>query len=208
MTTQARLLRVLETGEFLKVGSSVVQKTDIRIVAATNVNLLKAVEKGRFREDLYYRLSTVVINVPSLHDRGEDIPLLARKFAADFSEKYLTAPITFSEDARRAMTLYRWYRQRQAAEEYRGANFALFEAGNEITRRIFIETLPLDYSGASSLVAKPHGVSYETEREMLWRTRVCHAQRYSRTPCENRWQGESGNDLNLLCGTVSHKISS
>lgn len=122
MTTQARLLRVLETGEFLKVGSSVVQKTDIRIVAATNVNLLKAVEKGRFREDLYYRLSTVAINVPSLHDRGEDIPLLARKFAADFSEKYLTAPITFSEDARRAMTLYRCnFRQRQAAEEYRGA---------------------------------------------------------------------------------------
>lgn len=152
MTTQARLLRVLETGEFLKVGSSVVQKTDIRIVAATNVNLLKAVEKGRFREDLYYRLSTVVINVPSLHDRGEDIPLLARKFAADFSEKYLTAPITFSEDARRAMTLYRWpgnVRQLKNIVE----QLALFEAGNEITRRIFIETLPLDYSGASSLVA-------------------------------------------------------
>lgn len=167
MTTQARLLRVLETGEFLKVGSSVVQKTDIRIVAATNVNLLKAVEKGRFREDLYYRLSTVVINVPSLHDRGEDIPLLARKFAADFSEKYLTAPITFSEDARRAMTLYRWpgnVRQLKNIVE----QLALFEAGNEITRRIFIETLPLDYSGASSLVAKPHDVSYETEREMLW----------------------------------------
>lgn len=167
LTTQARLLRVLETGEFLKVGSSTVQKTDIRIVAATNVNLIKAVEKGKFREDLYYRLSTVVINVPSLHDRGEDIPLLARKFAADFSEKYLTAPITFSEDARRAMMLYRWpgnVRQLKNIVE----QLALFGAGTEVSRRTLLETLPLDHSGSSSLVASPHEVSYETEREMLW----------------------------------------
>lgn len=167
LTTQARLLRVLETGEFLKVGSSVVQKTDIRIVAATNVNLLKAVEKGKFREDLYYRLSTVVINVPALHDRGEDIPLLARKFAADFSEKYLTAPISFAEDARRAMMLYRWpgnVRQLKNVVE----QLALFEAGTEISRRTLLETLPLDHSGASSLVATKPEVSYETEREILW----------------------------------------
>lgn len=169
LTTQARLLRVLETGEFLKVGSSNVQKTDIRIVAATNVNLLKAVEKGKFREDLYYRLSTVVINVPSLHDRGEDIPLLARKFAADFSEKYLTAPVTFTEDARRAMMLYRWpgnVRQLKNIVE----QLALFEAGSEISRHTLLETLPLDHSGASSLVATKPEVSYETEREMLWKT--------------------------------------
>ncbi len=167
LTTQARLLRVLETGEFLKVGSSNVQKTDIRIVAATNVNLLKAVEKGKFREDLYYRLSTVVINVPSLHDRGEDIPLLARKFAADFSEKYLTSPISFTEDARRAMMLYRWpgnVRQLKNIIE----QLALFEAGTEISRRTLLETLPLDHSAASSLVATKPEVSYETEREMLW----------------------------------------
>ncbi len=167
LTTQARLLRVLETGEFLKVGSSVVQKTDIRIVAATNVDLLKAVEKGKFREDLYYRLSTVVINVPSLHDRGDDIVLLARKFASDFSEKYLTAPITFSDDAKRAMMLYRWpgnVRQLKNIIE----QLALFEAGTEVNRRTLIEALPLDYSGASSLVAKPHETSYENEREMLW----------------------------------------
>ena len=167
LTTQARLLRVLETGEFLKVGSSAVQKTDIRIVAATNVDLLKAVEKGKFREDLYYRLSTVVINVPSLHDRGDDIVLLARKFASDFSEKYLTSPITFSEDAKRAMMLYRWpgnVRQLKNIVE----QLALFEAGTEVNRRTLIEALPLDYSGASSLVAKPHETSYENEREMLW----------------------------------------
>ncbi len=169
LTTQARLLRVLETGEFLKVGSSMVQKTDIRVVAATNVDLIKAVEKGKFREDLYYRLSTVVINVPSLHDRGEDIPLLARKFAADFSEKYITAPISFSEDARRAMMLYRWpgnVRQLKNIVE----QLALFEAGTEVNRRTLIESLPLDHSGNSSLITTPRATSYEAEREMLWQT--------------------------------------
>ncbi len=167
LTTQARLLRVLETGEFLKVGSSVVQKTDIRIVAATNVDLMKAVAKGKFREDLYYRLSTVVISVPNLHDRGEDIPLLARKFAADFSEKYLTAPISFSEEAQRAMMLYRWpgnVRQLKNIVE----QLALFEAGNEISRRIMLESLPLDHSSSASLVASQPEVSYEAERELLW----------------------------------------
>ena len=87
LTTQARLLRVLESGEFLKVGSSTVQKTNIRIVAATNVDMIKAVEEKRFREDLYYRLSTVQISIPPLRERGNDIVLLARKFAADFAEK-------------------------------------------------------------------------------------------------------------------------
>ena len=86
MTTQARLLRVLETGEFLKVGSSEVRKTNVRIVAATNVDLPKAIAEGKFREDLYYRLSTVQIGIPPLRDRGSDIRLLARKFASDFSE--------------------------------------------------------------------------------------------------------------------------
>ena len=167
LTTQARLLRVLETGEFLKVGSSVVQKTDIRIVAATNVNLLKAVEKGKFREDLYYRLSTVVIDVPPLHDRGEDVVLLARKFAADFAEKYVMPGITFSEDARRAMLLYRWpgnVRQLKNIVE----QLALFNAGEEIDRRMLIELLPMDYSGGSSLVHKGNEHNYEAEREMLW----------------------------------------
>ena len=138
-------------------------------MAATNVDLIKAVEKGKFREDLYYRLSTVVINVPSLHDRGEDIPLLARKFAADFSEKYITAPISFSEDARRAMMLYRWpgnVRQLKNIVE----QLALFEAGTEVNRRTLIESLPLDHSGNSSLITTPRATSYEAEREMLWQT--------------------------------------
>ena len=167
LTTQARLLRVLETGEFLKVGSSVVQKTDIRIVAATNVNLLKAVEKGKFREDLYYRLSTVVINVPPLHDRGDDVILLARKFAADFAEKYVMPAITFSEDAKRAMLLYRWpgnVRQLKNVVE----QLALFNAGEEIRRDSLMELLPLDYSRNASLVTTDKTKSYEAEREMLW----------------------------------------
>ena len=100
LTTQARLLRVLESGEFIKVGSSTVQKTNIRIVAATNVDMMKAIQAGKFREDLYYRLSTVHINVPPLRDRGGDIRLLARKFAADFAERYHTPAITFDENAR------------------------------------------------------------------------------------------------------------
>ena len=92
--TQARLLRVLEAGEFIRVGSSKVQKTDVRVIAATNKDLLELTDKGRFREDLYYRLSTVPIRVPSLRDRKEDIPLLFRKFAVDFAERYKTSTKT------------------------------------------------------------------------------------------------------------------
>ena len=167
LTTQARLLRVLETGEFLKVGSSIVQKTDIRIVAATNVNLLQAVAKGKFREDLYYRLSTVMIDVPPLHDRGDDIILLARKFAADFSEKYMTAPISFSEEAKRAMLLYRWpgnVRQLKNIVE----QLALFNAGSEIERMTLLELLPIDYSDSAALVSTRSVHNYEAEREMLF----------------------------------------
>lgn len=98
--TQARLLRVLETGEFIRVGSSKVQKTDVRVIAATNRELLEFAQKGRFREDLYYRLSTVPIRVPALRDRKEDIPLLFRKFVVDFSERYRTTPVQLDDEAR------------------------------------------------------------------------------------------------------------
>jgi transcriptional regulator with PAS, ATPase and Fis domain len=106
--TQARLLRVLENGEFIKVGSSKVQKTDVRVVAATNVNLMKNVEEGKFREDLYYRLSTVPIYVPPLRERGKDIELLFRKFATDFAEKYRVKPISLSDEARDILLKYRF----------------------------------------------------------------------------------------------------
>ena len=106
--TQARLLRVLETGEFIRVGSSKVQKTDVRVIAATNRELLEFTQKGRFREDLYYRLSTVPIRVSSLRDRKEDIPLLFRKFAVDFAERYKTAPVQLDEEAKQLLVNYPW----------------------------------------------------------------------------------------------------
>ncbi len=167
LTTQARLLRVLETGEFLKVGSSNVQKTNIRVVAATNVDLSEAVRQGKFREDLYYRLSTIRIDVPGLHDRGGDIQLLARKFASDFSHKYMTAPITFTEDAVRAMQLYRWpgnVRQLKNVVE----QLSLFEAGHEITREMISEALPMDHSPLCTPATTRREPDAETERKMLW----------------------------------------
>jgi len=106
--TQARLLRVLETGEFIRVGSSKVQKTDVRVIAATNRDLLERTQQGKFREDLYYRLSTVPIRVPALRDRKEDIPLLFRRFAVDFAEKYKTTPIQLDDDAKQLLVQYPW----------------------------------------------------------------------------------------------------
>jgi len=106
--TQARLLRVLETGEFIRVGSSKVQKTDVRVIAATNRDLLEYTQQGKFREDLYYRLSTVPIRVPSLRDRKEDIPLLFRKFASDFAEKYRTPSVQLDSGAQQLLVSYPW----------------------------------------------------------------------------------------------------
>jgi DNA-binding NtrC family response regulator len=106
--TQARLLRVLESGEFIRVGSSKVQKTDVRVIAATNKDLLHLVEQNKFREDLYYRLSTVPIRVPALKDRKEDIPLLFRKFAVDFADRYKAAPVQLDDEARQRLVNYPW----------------------------------------------------------------------------------------------------
>jgi len=106
--TQARLLRVLETGEYIRVGSSKVQKTDVRVIAATNKDLLEFTHKGKFREDLYYRLNTVPIRVPALRDRKEDIILLFRKFATDFAERYKTSPVQLSDDAKELLVNYGW----------------------------------------------------------------------------------------------------
>jgi transcriptional regulator with PAS, ATPase and Fis domain len=108
LSTQVRLLRVLETGEYLRVGSSKVKKTDVRVIAATNVNLLQAIDNGRFREDLYYRLNTVPIQVPPLRERPEDVPLLFRKFSVDFADKYRMPSITLDDDARRLLVAYTW----------------------------------------------------------------------------------------------------
>ncbi len=168
LTTQARLLRVLETGEFIKVGSSTVQKTNIRVVAATNVDLLKAVELGRFREDLYYRLSTVHISIPPLRDRGNDISLLARKFAADFSERYRTPQISFDEGARELLLRYRWpgnVRQLKNVTE----QLALFNAGQTVGTADVAQYLPPSsgvYTPAVTGASATH--DYERERELLF----------------------------------------
>jgi DNA-binding NtrC family response regulator len=106
--TQARLLRVLETGEFIRVGSSKVQRTDVRVIAASNKDLLELVQHGKFRQDLYYRLNTVPIRVPALHDRKDDIVLLFRKFAVDFAEKYKTAPVQLDDEAKNLLINYTW----------------------------------------------------------------------------------------------------
>ena len=172
LTTQARLLRVLETGEYLRVGSSVVQHTDVRIVAATNVDLSKAVADGKFREDLFYRLSTVTIQVPNLHDRGaSDIHLLARKFAADFSERYMTPQISFSADAQRLLALYRWpgnVRQLKNVVD----QAALFHAGEEIDANILSDFLPRANSFSQLATTKSNAHSYDSERELLWQTLI------------------------------------
>lgn len=141
--TQARLLRVLENGEFIKVGSSKVLKTDVRVVAATNVNLQQAVAKGTFREDLYYRLSTVPIVVPPLRERGEDILLLFRKFASDFSEKYREKPVTLTEDAKKRVLKYRFpgnIRQLKNLVE----QVSVLETSREITAETLNKYLPAD----------------------------------------------------------------
>lgn len=170
LTTQARLLRVLETGEFLKVGSSVVQKTNIRIVAATNVDMAQAVAQGRFREDLYYRLSTVQIQIPPLRDRGNDIILLAKKFAADFGEKYRMPKISFADDTRHLLLSYRWpgnVRQLKNVIE----QLSLFEAGKEISYSTLNHYLPKEIASYSDIPLMQPTVrtnTYDREREMLF----------------------------------------
>lgn len=168
LTTQARLLRVLETGEFLKVGSSTVQKTNIRIVAATNVDLVKAVAEGRFRQDLYYRLSTVQINIPPLRERGDDIMLLARKFASDFAERYRTAPVSFADSGRVAMMHYSWpgnVRQLKNVVE----QIALFESGTAVDSEAVGRYLPANATVYTpTLSTASRSKSYDSEREVIF----------------------------------------
>lgn len=152
LETQARLLRVLETGEFIKVGSSKVQKTDVRVVAATNRDLMEATQKGRFREDLYYRLSTVPIKVPPLRDRKEDVFLLFLKFTDVFAEKYKNEPITVDAEARQVLQNYRWpgnIRQMRNLVE----QLSVLEAGNTIDAPTLAHYLPREVSNLPMISA-------------------------------------------------------
>ena len=169
LQTQVRLLRVLESGEFMKVGSSKVQKTNVRIVAATNVNIMDAIDKGKFREDLYYRLSTVEISLPPLRERKEDIVLLFRKFASDFAQKYHMPPIQLDEHARELLADYRWsgnIRQlRNVAEQ-----ISVLEKERKINAARVRSYLPNRESQLPALVNKKGGESdFSSEREILYK---------------------------------------
>lgn len=152
LATQARLLRVLQNGEYIKVGSDVVQKTDVRIVAATNKNLKDAVREGRFREDLYYRLSTIQIDIPALRERADDIKMIVRVFAHDFADKYNTPPVKFSESALNALTMYSWpgnVRELKSIIE----RICVYEGGKEIDADIIAKYIPQDTVLSTSIVA-------------------------------------------------------
>lgn len=169
LTTQVRLLRVLENGEFIKVGSSQVQKTNVRIVAATNVNMFDAIEKGKFREDLYYRLSTVEIQLPPLRDRKEDIHILFRKFSSDFAHKYKMPPIKLTDDAVAYLIRYRWsgnIRQlRNIAEQV-----SVLETKREISLPTLQHYLPSEGSNLPSVIStKKNENDFSNEREILYK---------------------------------------
>jgi len=170
LSTQVRLLRVLEAGEFMKVGSSKIQKTDVRVVAATNFNIPEALREGRFREDLYYRLNSVPIYIPPLRDRKEDIVLLFRKFAADFAEKYHMPPIRLTEDAKELLTNYYWrgnVRQLKNITE----QISVIEHEREINAEILKAYLPKEeFERLPALLASHHHnqKTFANEREILY----------------------------------------
>ena len=169
MATQARLLRVLENGEYIRVGSSDVEKTNVRIVCATNVNLIEAIADGRFREDLYYRLSTVPINVPALRKRGDDVVLLFKKFTMDFATKYNVPRIQLDESAQRAIAAYPWpgnIRQLKNIAE----QISILELNREIDGETISHYLPKEQTNNLPTIAghKSDGKTFETEREILY----------------------------------------
>jgi transcriptional regulator with PAS, ATPase and Fis domain len=168
LSTQVRLLRVLETGEFIKVGSSKVLKTNVRIVAASNVSIPDCIERGKFREDLYYRLSTVPILIPPLRNRKEDIPILFRKFASDFAEKYRTPPITLYPEAMKLLCDAHWpgnIRQLKNITE----QISLLEKTREITGEVLLKYLQPQGVNTQLVLARDEKKSEFSERELLYK---------------------------------------
>ena len=169
LPTQVRLLRILENGEYMKVGSSNILKTDVRIVAATNVKMGDAIQKGKFREDLYYRLSTVEINLPPLRERKDDIPLLFRKFAADFAQKYKMPTVRLDEDAQNMLSQYRWggnIRQlRNIAEQ-----ISVLEKERDLNPAILRNYLPELGSQLPAVIkSESKDADFSSEREILYK---------------------------------------
>ncbi|WP_028898349.1 sigma-54-dependent Fis family transcriptional regulator [Prevotella sp. HUN102] len=169
MATQAKLLRVLETGEYIRVGGQEVRKTDVRIVAATNVNMQKAVSEGKFREDLYYRLNTIPVQMPPLRDRGEDILLLFRLFAMQMAEKYRLPKITLADDAKQIMLHYKWpgnVRQLKNITE----QMSVLSEQREITAEMLTHFIPRDPDSTElAVIQSPGAHSYESERDLLYK---------------------------------------
>jgi transcriptional regulator with PAS, ATPase and Fis domain len=169
LSTQVRLLRVLENGEFMKVGSSQAQKTNVRIVAATNVNLFDAIEKGKFREDLYYRLSTVDIPLPPLRDRKEDIHLLFRKFASDFAHKYKMPHVKLSEEAIQFIQKYRWSGNIRQLRNF-AEQLSVLETNRDISLATIQSYLPAEGSTLPSVISgKKSENDFSTERDILYK---------------------------------------
>jgi DNA-binding NtrC family response regulator len=169
MATQARLLRVLENGEYIPVGATEVRKTDVRVVAATNVNIQKAISEGRFREDLYYRLNQVQIQMPPLRDRGEDIILLFRLFAMQMAEKYRMDKVVLTEEAKQMLMRYKWpgnIRQLKSITE----QLSILSADRQITPAILSQFIPQDQESTQLMTLRPEGDhSFENEREILYK---------------------------------------
>ena len=169
LTTQVRLLRVLENGEFIKVGSSKVQKTNVRIVAATNVNMHEAIKKNKFREDLYYRLSTVEINLPPLRKRPEDIHLLFRKFCSDFAQKYSMPTIKLNDEAIQVLTNYSWagnIRQLKNVAE----QLSVLEENRLISKEVIKDYLPITSENLPAVISgKSENSEFNNEREILYK---------------------------------------
>lgn len=169
LATQARLLRVLETGEYIRVGGTKIMKTDVRIVAATNVNMRKAISEGRFREDLYYRLNTIPIQMPALRERGNDILLLFRLFAMQMAEKYRLPRITLTEDAKAIMLKYKWpgnVRQLKNITE----QMSILSQEREINAEMLLQFIPQDPESTQlATISQPGAHSYESERELLYK---------------------------------------
>lgn len=170
LSAQVRLLRVLETGEFVKMGSSVVQKTNVRVVAATNIDMQRAIQEGRFREDLYYRLNTVEIKVPPLRERKEDIPLLFRKFAVDFSERYHMPPVRLNEEASQLLQSYYWngnIRQLKNIAE----QISIIETNHDINAATLRKYLPESdkQTGLALANNQTAGDAFMNERELLYK---------------------------------------
>ena len=168
LSTQVRLLRVLESGEFMKVGSSVVQKTNVRVIAATNINLPQAIQNSRFREDLYYRLNTIPINIPPLRERKNDIHLLFRKFASDFAEKYRMPVVSLTDDARVLLENYEWrgnIRQLKNITE----QLSVIEEARVIDENTLKHYLPDQTSTLPVVYGRNRDLSFESEREILYK---------------------------------------